>query len=244
MEISHGNYLSIEDKKRKADIAQLVVESGLPDEIINAFKAVSKIDKIALYKRILAMNSEEKQEIAQFCKSLITGGFKWYGFDTICNIISEFVKEEELKLLMTQSTSKGHILLTAKVFYYLKDGFLGVIENEKSYYKKSVDSAIRNASKMVFNTFRYQLTKYLGIFDLLYRYSIATELDVDIDQVVGINILVQLLEYGSVVEKAKKVNDYGVPYSIVRYYETEDIGIIKTFDAYEKKVFERIKDIL
>ncbi len=244
LEISHGDYLSIEDKKRKADIAQLVSESGLPDEIINAFKAVSKIDKIALYKRILAMTSEEKQEIAQFCKGLITGGFKWYGFDTICNIVSEFVKEEELKLLMTQNTSKGHILLSAKVFYYLKDGFLGVIENEKSYYKKSVDSAIRNASKMVFNTFRYQLTKYLGVFDLLYRYSIATELGVDIDQVLGINILVQLLEYGSVIEKAKKVSDYGVPYSIVRYYETEDAGIIKTFDAYEKKVFERIKDIL
>ena len=117
-------------------------------------------------------------------------------------------------------------------------------ENEKTYYRKSIDSAIRDASKMVFNTFRYQLSKYLGVFDLLYRYYIATEQNIDIDQVLGLNILIQLLEYGSVIEKAKKANDYGVPYSIVRYYETEDSRVVGTFDAYEAKVFERIKDIL
>ena len=146
--------------------------------------------------------------------------------------------------MMTQQIANGHCLLTPKVYFYLKDGFLGVIENEKTYYRKSIDSAIRDASKMVFNTFRYQLSKYLGVFDLLYRYYIATEQNIDIDQVLGLNILIQLLEYGSVIEKAKKANDYGVPYSIVRYYETEDSRVVGTFDAYEAKVFERIKDIL
>ena len=50
--------------------------------------------------------------------------------------------------------------------------------------------------------------------------------------------------YGSVAEKAKKANDYGVPYSIVRYYETEDPRVARTFDSYEVKVFNRIKDVL
>ena len=109
---------------------------------------------------------------------------------------------------------------------------------------RNIDSAIREASKMVFNTFRYQLAKYLGVFDLLYRHLISSEKGIDIDQVLGIHTLIQLLEYGSLTEKAKKANDYGVPYSIVKYYETENPKILRTFDAYENKVFNRIKDVL
>lgn len=244
LEITHKDYLSAEEKLRKADIARMVAESGLPDEIINSFKAVSKVDKIALYKKLEQLTAEEKQRIEYFCKQLFRGTFDWDGFDIICHILASCVKEEGLQSMMTQQISKGHCLLTPKVYFYLKDGFLGVIENEKTYYRKSIDSAIRNASKLVFNTFRYQLSKYLGVFDLLYRYYIATQRNVDIDQVLGLNMLIQLLEYGSVVENAKKANDYGVPFSIVKYYETGDSKVIGTFDAYEIKVFERIKDIL
>lgn len=244
LEISHSDYLSSEEKIRKAEIARMVAESGLPDEIINSFKSVSKVDKIALYRKLCLLTDLEKKKIEHFCKQLVIGQFNWAGFDTICNILASSVKEEGLQTLMTQQIANGHVLLTPKVFFYLRDGFLGVIENEKSYYRRSVDTAIREASKMVFNTFRYQLAKYLGVFDLLYRYCMATERAVDIDQVLGVNILIQLLEYGSVIEKAKKANDYGVPYSIVRYYETEDPRIVRTFDAYETKVFDRIKDVL
>ena len=244
LEITHKDYLSAEEKTRKADIARMVAEIGLPDEIINSFKAVSKVDKIALYKKLEQLTAEEQQGIEYFCKQLFRGAFDWDGFDTICHILASCVKEESLQSMMTQQIANGHCLLTPKVYFYLKDGFLGVIENEKTYYRKSIDSAIRNASKLVFNTFRYQLSKYLGVFDLLYRYYIATQRDIDIDQVLGLNILIQLLEYGSVVENAKKVNDYGVPFSIVRYYETGDSKVIGTFDAYEAKVFARIKGIL
>lgn len=244
LEITHKNYLSPEEKARKADIAQMVAESGLPDEIINSFKAISKVDKIELYKKIKQLTDCEKQLIDYFCKQLIINNFNWAGFDFICNILASCVKEEGLQSMMTQQIAKDHVLLTPKVYFYLKDGFLGVIENEKTYYGRSVDSSIREASKMVFNTFRYQLSKYLGVFDLLYRYCIATERSVDIDKVLGLNVLIQLLEYGSVVEKAKKANDYGVPYSIVRYYETEDPRVVRTFDSYEAKVFNRLKDVL
>ena len=244
LEISHKDYLSSDEKLRKAEIARIVAESGLPEEIINSFKAISKMDKIALYNKLSNLTDFEKQEISYFSKQLLIGNFNWSGFDTICNILSSFVKEERLQAMMTQKIANGHVLLTPKVYFYLKDGFLGVIENEKNYYRRSVDSAIREASKMVFNIFRYQLSKYLGVFDLLYRYCVSVEQGVDIDQVLGVNILVQLLEYGSVIEKAKKVNDYGVPYSIVRYYETEDPRIINTFDAYESSIFKKIKDII
>lgn len=245
LDISKSDYLSNEDKQRKAKIAEIVRNSELPDEIINSFKTVSKIDKVNLYKKIKRLDFTDRHLLEQFCKQISYGSFYWDGFDLICNIMAEFVKESDLEHLMTQPTKSGqHLLLTPKVYYYLQDGLMGAINNEKEYYRKKTDTAIRDASKMVFNMFRYQLTKYLGVFDLLYRYDASQRIDRDIEEVPGIGGLIQHLEYGSTIEKAKKANDYGVPYSIVRYFETNDSRIINGFDNYEAVVFNRIKDIL
>lgn len=244
LDISRSDYLSDDDKQRKKEIFEIVQHSGLPDEIINSFKTVSKIDKVNIYYKIIQMSSEERRVIDQFCKRISYGNFYWDGFDLICRILVEFVKESDLRILMTQITKSGHILLTPKVYYYLQDGFIGAINNEKEHYQKKTDTAIRDASKMIFNMFRYQLSKYLGVFDLLYRYELAKQCGQDIDTILGISGLIQRLEYGSIIEKAQKANDYGVPYAIVKYYETNDTRIIEKFDKYESLVFNRIKDVL
>ena len=244
LDISKSDYLSKEEKLRKAEIAEIVRNSGLPEEIIGSFKTISKLDKVNLYKRIQLMNDTYRRSIELFCRQISYGSFNWEGFDSICRIVVEFVKESELNLLMTQPTKSGHVLLTPKVYYYLQDGLMGAINNEKEHYKRSTDSAIREASKMVFNMFRYQLSKYLGVFDLLYRFDVSNRNGQDIEDVPGIGTLIQWLEYGSTVEKAKKANDYGVPYLIVKYYETNDPRIIHGFDKYESVVYDRIKDIL
>lgn len=244
LDISRSDYLSDDDKQRKKEISEIVRNSGLPDEIINSFKTVSKIDKVNIYYKIIQMSSEERKVIDQFCKRISYGNFYWDGFDLICRILVEFVKESDLRILMTQITKSGHMLLTPKVYYYLQDGLIGAINNEKEHYQKKTDTAIRDASKMIFNIFRYQLSKYLGVFDLLYRYELAKQCGQDIDTILGISGLIQRLEYGSIIEKAQKANDYGVPYAIVKYYETNDTRIIEKFDKYELLVFNRIKDVL
>lgn len=244
LDISQNSYLSDEDKKRKREIYETVRCSGLPDEVINSFKTVSKIDKVNLYYKIMQMSDEDRRVIDQFCKRISYGNFNWAGFDLICRILAEFVRESDLKVLMTQVTKSGHVLLTPKVYYYLQDGLMGVINNEKEHYQKKTDTAIRDASKMIFNVFRYQLSKYLGVFDLLYRYEAAKQCKQEIDSILGIGGLIQRLEYGSTIEKAQKANDYGVPYAIVRYYETNDSKIIEKFDKYETVVFDRINDVL
>lgn len=226
LDISRSDYLSDDDKQRKKEISEIVRNSGLPDEIINSFKTVSKIDKVNIYYKIIQMSSEERKVIDQFCKRISYGNFYWDGFDLICRILVEFVKESDLRILMTQITKSGHMLLTPKVYYYLQDGLIGAINNEKEHYQKKTDTAIRDASKMIFNIFRYQLSKYLGVFDLLYRYELAKQCGQDIDTILGISGLIQRLEYGSIIEKAQKANDYGVPYAIVKYYETNDTRII------------------
>ncbi len=244
LDISKSDYLTKDEKNRKAEIAEIVNSSGLPEEIISSFKTVSKIDKVHLYKKIQQIDDSSRHSIESFCRQMSYEDFNWEGFDAICRIIVDFVREPELNLLITRQTKSGHSLLTPKVYYYLQDGLMGAINNEKEYYKRSTDAAIREASKMVFNMFRYQLTKYLGVFDLLYRYDVSKKNEIEIDDVPGIGNLIQKLEYGSIKEKAKKANDYGVPYSIVKYYETNDSRIIGGFDKYESTVFDRIKDIL
>lgn len=245
LDISKKEFLSSKDKSRKDEIQKIVKESDIPPNIINSFKTISKITKVLLFKKIEELSKTERQKIELFCKKLKYRSFYWDGFDVICHLLVDFVDEGALKSLMSQLISNGsHHLLTYKVDLYFDKGLMGMIENEKTYYKKSTDSAIREASKTIFSTFRYQLTKYLGLFDLLYRYSISKEKGINIDDVLGLSILIQLLEYGSLVDKAKKVNDYGVPYLIVKYYETEDPTIVKDFDAYEIKVFKQIKEIL
>ncbi len=244
LEISKKEFLSFKDKSRKEEIQQMVKESDISDDIINSFKTISKITKVLLFNKIKKLDTYERQKIDIFCKQMMYGTFNWDSFDVICSILVEFVDESELKSLMSKPISNGHILLTPKVYFYLKQGLMGVIENEKTYYRKSTDSAIRGATKIIFNTFRYQLAKYLGIFDLLYRYCISKEKEINIDDVLGLSSLIQVLEYGSLVDKAKKVNDYGVPYSIVKYYETEDPQIARSFDSYETKIFEKIKEII
>lgn len=244
LDISPNYYLSNEEKLRKAEIEEIVRNSELPEIIISSFKTISKIDKVKLYARIRQINCADRLLIESFCKQIAYGRFNWEGFDLICKILVDLVKEPELNLLMTQQTKSGHVLLTPKVYYYLQDGFMGAINNEKEYYKRTTDAAIRESAKMIYNMFRYQLSKYLGIFDLLYRYELSKLRGKDIDEIPGISYLIQRLEYGSTIEKAKKANDYGVPYSIVKYYETNDPKVIQGFDKYESIVFDRVKDVL
>ncbi|MCR4875232.1 MAG: DEAD/DEAH box helicase [Clostridia bacterium] len=243
LDITKNEYLSLNDKSRKEKIANAVKESGIPDSIINTFKTISKLDKIELFKRIRQMNKDDRVIVLEFCQHLYYY-FDWDGFDVICRLLLGLVKDSSLKSLMNTYTNKGHFLLTAKVYYYIISGFMGVLSNEISYYNSKKDSAIRNSAALIFNTFRYQLSKYLGLFDLYFRYDISLRTGEDMEKVPGLSVLIQRLEYGCITEKAKKANDYGVPFSIVTYYETNDSTLLKKFDQYENNVFNRIKEIL
>lgn len=243
LDFSDNKYLSDKDICRKEEINKAVKDSGIPSDIINSFKSVSKLDKIEIYKSIKNLPADKLALIEKFCRGIIFSSFDWSGFDLICEIIKDRVENIELKNYLIHDTKLGHCVLTAKLYYYIKNGFFGIIRNELDYYERSKDTAIRNAAKLVYQTFRYQLTKYLGIFELMYRYHMSQVKNTSIDNILGLYNLIQLLEYGSVKEKAKVVNDYGVPHQIVKFYETEDKNIINKFDDYESLIFEKVKKI-
>ena len=50
---------------------------------------------------------------------------------------------------------------------------------------KTKDEAIRTVADYVYNVFKYHLVKYLGVFDIFYRYRISTMQNKEIDEMVA-----------------------------------------------------------
>ncbi|MDM1465275.1 helicase-related protein [Myroides odoratimimus] len=111
-----------------------------------------------------------------------------------------------------------------------------------------VDSAMRETAELIYNTFKYQLVKYLGVFNLMYKYYISKLESKILEESSGIDILLIKLEYNAFSEAAKIASDYGVPNKIVAYYDAKTTeqarNIQNSFDTYEKNIFEKVKKII
>lgn len=111
-----------------------------------------------------------------------------------------------------------------------------------------VDSAMREAADLIYNTFKYQLVKYLGVFNLMYKYFISKIENKPLEETSGIDILLIKLEYNAFSEEAKIASDYGVPNKIVAYYDAKTSeqarNIQNSFDSYERNIFEKVEKII
>ena len=104
------------------------------------------------------------------------------------------------------------------------------------------DKAVKQVAKTVYNTFKYQLVKYLGVFDVFYRFIMSRRLGVSFDDAEGISILLRKLEYNALSDKARKVSDYGVPFKLVKYYDTNNRDVV--LDDYETYINNQIESFL
>ena len=108
-----------------------------------------------------------------------------------------------------------------------------------------IDSAMRETAELIYNTFKYQLVKYLGVFNLMYKYFISKIESKPLEETSGIDILLIKLEYNAFSDEAKIASDYGVPNKIVAYYDAKTSEqaktILNSFDSYERNIFEKVK---
>ena len=51
-----------------------------------------------------------------------------------------------------------------------------------------------------------------------------------------------MLEYSCTDENAKKISDYGVPFKVIKYLDTQDVNLYQQFDKYEQQVYMHVKD--
>lgn len=253
---SQVDYLITDDKYLKSseivDRDNMYVEvdkRNISHQIIEQFKVVSIRDKVSIYDSISLLSQDELNNLSEFIRRVAAyTQITWDGFQSILNIIRPIVKDKKIKQLIDRHCKaengepNEYSVLTAKTHFYLKGGFFGMLEyNLKN---KNINEAIRDTSDMIYNVFKYQLVKYIGVFDLMYKCVQSQKTGKLFDEIEGVSRLLKKLEYGAITENAQILSDYGVPYSIVKYYEENKLSHNKNFDDYEQYIDHKISVLL
>ncbi len=166
---SNDEYLSEADKRKKIDIKTEQDKRGIPDEVFNLYKVVSRFDKITIYDEIIKLNAAENESIKNLIKVLnYKMDIDYYGFQTILKVIRPIVKNSKLQFLIDYKGTNEYSTLTHLTHFYLEDGFLGSVRYKMN--SMSVDKAISETAEFVYNTLKYQVVKYLGVFNIMYRF--------------------------------------------------------------------------
>jgi len=250
--ITDEEFLNIEDNLKKENIIKEQKDRNIPDEIMNMYKVVSYSDKIKVYDNINKLitsypgNYKAIQEFVR--KTTYNLTIDYNGFQNFLWVIKPIIRNEQLIRITDieiESSNGKSSLLTNLLYFYLKDGFIGSVRYKIDKQNKSTDEAIRESSQFVYNILKYQLVKYLGVFNLMYKFIESQRLNKSLDDIIGIDKLLVKLEYNSTSEKGKLASDYGVPNKIIEYYDNEEDRKIKaSFDDYEMKKFEQIENII
>ena len=246
-QITKDRYLSHQDLTEKNNILNKLIQMQIPSSVYNAFRIVGLKDKMQLFDRIRHIDPLKEKLINDIAFNLARSNarrFNWDGFQIVIDIILPIVHEEKLKkLIVTKIGEKQtYSLITALLHYYLSDGFHSMVD----YYseKTNKDTAIRIVADYVYNVFKYHLVKYLGVFDIFYRFFISQKINRLIDDIPGMGLLLQKLEYNALTPNARRLSDYGVPFNIVRHYDTDQPSPIKNFDKYEQSIDADIQRLL
>lgn len=243
--ISDDKYLTANDKKTKQELLKEASELGICKDIIDEYKSIPLRDKIVLYKAMLGLTQNENDLIQSVVKKLyLFTQLDWDGFEVLLRYILPIVKNDSLQRMIVTITGpkRKYCVLTVKVNSYIERGFNGIYDYEKNNGKKP-DAAVRKAAELSFNLFRYHLVKYLGIFDLIYRHLEAARKSCSVDDVAGLSILLQMLEFNSKTADGKIVSDYGVPFNVLHYIDTHNQYLKSQMDIYETDMLRQIKEL-
>lgn len=133
-------------------------------------------------------------------------------------------------------------LITVLLNSYLSGGFLSMVQYyvERKDNPKTKDEAMRKVADFVYNVFKYHLVKYLGLFDVFFRYQVSKSENINMEDVAGLGLLLQKLEYNALSPNARKVSDYGVPFKLIDCYDSKSPYDKGQFDAYEQHIDQEI----
>ena len=246
-QITKDQYLSESERQEKASILLQVAASEIPSEVFDCFRIVGPKDKLILYSYISRMPWWTIEEIKRVSQSLAQSGahrLYWSGFQQIMDMILPIVREDKLKQLITIRTGKQqqYSLVTVLLSSYLSGGFLSMVEFyvKRSDSPKTKDEAMRQVADFVYNVFKYHLVKYLGLFDVFFLYHVSKSENINMEDVAGLGLLLQKLEYNALSPNARKVSDYGVPFKLIDCYDSKTPYDKGQFDEYEQHIDQEI----
>lgn len=247
-QITDNKYLDYEDRQKRDQILKMINDRGIEGTIFNKYKTISILSKIKLYDEIMKLDNNSFLKIEQLIqKYSYKKNIDWDGFQLVIDLLQPIVTDKKLLGQIETHCNDGmskFSILTPKVDNYLKKGYFGVLkyllENSE---KNNIDASIRKTSDLVYTTFKYQLVKYLGIFDLIYRNIKSKRKKLFFEETTGISNLVSRLENNVTTDNARILSDYGVPFVLVEYYDNQ-LTTKKNFDNYEKYIDNQVNQFL
>lgn len=242
------DYLTPDNKIKLTEIAREQGIREIPDSLFNLYKVISRIDKIKIYDKISALTPANFQSINALISRLNYDlDIDSNGFQVVLNVILPIVKNQKLRnIIERKDRNERYSILTHFVHFYLDGGFIGSMNYKLKSQGKTKDEAVKETAEFVYNTLKYQVVKYLGVFNIMYKFYISKSRQIPIEDVNGIDRLLTKLEYNALTENGRIASDYGVPSNIVDYYENIDKQdqIRARFDYYEKTIFEKVDAIV
>ena len=241
-----NEYLDQKNIERKRTIEQLQTQHSIPEEIINQFKVISKEDKIRIYENIcnlspIKLTSIKKLRQYYQIHKLIT----YDGIEVIINVVLPYVRNQKLRELMIYKQKDNNTKrLTALLYSYFRYGLKGMI-NYHIQKGDDINTSVRNATDFVYNTLKYQVVKYFGAFNLMYKLYLSKKENKPFDQTKGIDAILLKMEFNANTENGRLASDYGVPQKILEYYDSNnDVNKKNAFDSYEKRIFDKVERII
>lgn len=253
LDYTDPTYCNKKDLENKHEIEICILNSNLPDYVLQQYKVISKRDKVNLYYIIKQLSNVELQKIAICINKSCEKKPKIYldGFQIILETLSPFIKNNNLNYLINnkgKNCTNPHSTLAYLINAYLNDGFNGLIKYKKDRKQKSTDTAIRETADFVYNVLKYHVVKYLGLFNIIYKYHISQLHELEIEDITGLDKLIAKLEYNAFSKQARAASDYGATNNIIEFFEENSDDkknkIMKNFDSYETKLFKKIKNIM
>ncbi len=249
--ITGDKYLSQHDLDDKKQLFDLIAKTNIPPDIFNAFRIVGPKDKLKLYESITKLSDSQNIIIRNLSAMLVqskASKLYWDGFQIIMDTILPIVNEAKLKelIILKAGKTQAHSMVTVLLSAYLNGGFLSMVDFYTHEKKPPLekDEAIRRVSDFVYNVFKYHLVKYLGLFDIFYRYNRSLATNKSIEDILGIGVLLQKLEYNALNPNARRLSDFGVPFRLVSYYDQDSPLRQKQFDAYESYIDNQIQALI
>lgn len=245
-------YLTTKDRAKKLSMIKEQRKRNLPNHLFKQYKTISYQDKITVFDNIKKLTKEERIKVDEAVNRIYTRfDFSWSGFEIIFNsILKPIIKNKKLLGLINGKSKRGDSILIICLNTYIKYGYGKLVEYEQNNKKATYDVAMRRASNFVYNTLKYHVVKYLGIFDIMYKYIVATENNCNLENVAGIDRLLIKLEYNAFSEFGRIASDYGVSTRILDYYENIENNpelaneAKNNFDDYEKIIFNKVEEIV
>ncbi|XMB73096.1 helicase-related protein [Mycoplasmatota bacterium WC30] len=227
-------YLSKLDTERLNSLIEISRKMEIPDRILERYKSVNYSTKFVIYEEVFKLTHIQLAKIRRMVGILVAfKGQRIYleGLDIIIGIIAPFFKDKTLQFLQERE------VLAYVISSYLKTGYRGMLQYNIVKLKKDIDVAIRSTSKVVFRAFKYDFVKLLGIFDEIYKYRLFKEGNYEsIEDVVGVSVLLNKLEYNALSEIGMLASDFGVSSKVLSVIE--NIENKKNLDEYEFRLLD------